>query len=1342
MSECAPEPIGSANRVSNLLARGEELLVQGQWHEVARYAEELVGIQPQVSRWLRVYLAMEQARIDEAVTLLSGAQVDPALGLRWSELQTRIALLHNPIRPEQLQSAIGDENLPFSLRARSALALGDRVKGLAFLEVALGEKPVQAETYWLAGLLAAEKQARNQAQAFWAQALAVRPVFAACLYDRGRYRLGWGDLAGEEDCLRALAIKPWAGTIAITLAKFYEGKKTFIKAVKVLDQTLMAREDQPEVVSALIDILRWQGEHKAALSVSDKAIAKYPENGGIWLAHGALLQQMGQRENAIYAYQRAKQSIPLAAAAANNIATMLLNEGDMDSAIVEWEEALRLDPGNHQIACNLGQALLQRGDFELAHEQFQRVLHRLPSHVDALRGMARCCQADENEKLALEFAERALALGPHDVRNYLTLATILSTSGKVDEGIRTLQSGLTKVEKPVVLHRAIITALVARHDFEPALATAQKALAQFPAEYEYYAMTGEVLLALNRFADCEKVLQQGKLVDLDQGGPALIRFYQSRNRYEEALREAEAVLAAHPEAVKNYGLLGEVLYRMGRYEEARTRLEQGRKVDPSRVSINRQLAGQCMARERYAEALVIAREFMQQAEKAPQFQLLIEVLLRSRDFPEAYRQAERFFAAVPGAVMAALSLSRCAEQIRNYERAVEVLAESLRSNPKNFLLHSAYIGLLCRLEKYDEALRHAYQLLSEKQEHVPQVVELAVKTLVEANELEEALTYLNRYIHQLKSPRRLWIFKYMILRRLERKREAEQHLLTTIKRFSGTEHSYKWVFAELVKIHRHNQAAELVGEWQRRYPVSWEAQLAELHLAEIKNDMGRIQELTEAMLAKWSTSPHIWSRLARAYSENWLLIKAIDYARKAYELRPDNLDYLSGLLLTLTKAGDFLEFDDLIGKMEKLLGDRRYRGYLNWFFVMNSHPEWSAEKIFFYQRSWGQYAVTPYLPPVKSCKNTPEPGRRLRIGYVSPDFRRHAVAYFSEPLLIEHERSEFELYAFVHFEPDQQDAITERYKTYFHHWIDISTLSNEEFLRKVREHQIDILVDLAGHTKGSRLIPMAQRPAPIQVSYALGAGQTTGLEQIDYFIVEKNHVPDWFAPYCTEKVVKQEWPGYPYMPDGGAGEVSEPPFLRNGFITFGSVSRPIRIGSKILRVWAKLLNSLPEARLQLDHLPYAEPEMQELIRTRFLDCGGNPEQLLFANTRPYWDFYKQVDIMLDTFPAGSGTTATDSLWMGVPVVTVASRPLMGLFATIQLKALGLEKECVAADEEGYLTVATRLATDRELLAQIRMGLRERFLRSSLMDYKGYGRDIARIYREMWVTWCREQQGEA
>jgi predicted O-linked N-acetylglucosamine transferase (SPINDLY family) len=299
-------------------------------------------------------------------------------------------------------------------------------------------------------------------------------------------------------------------------------------------------------------------------------------------------------------------------------------------------------------------------------------------------------------------------------------------------------------------------------------------------------------------------------------------------------------------------------------------------------------------------------------------------------------------------------------------------------------------------------------------------------------------------------------------------------------------------------------------------------------------------------------------------------------------------------------------------------------------------------------------------------------------------------------------------------------------------------MSNEELEKSIREHQIDILIDLAGHTANHSLGAFLRKPAPIQASYIFGAGQTTGLPEVDYLICDALTVPPEHETCVAEKVWRLPFAGLPYRPPHDYLEPVELPYVRNGFITFGVMSRPLRTNRRVFAVWADILRRLPAAKLRFDHVPYAEPDLQTRIKQNFYELGIDQGQLLFQNTRPHWLAYQGMDIQLDPFPAGSGTTITEGLWMERVAVALKSRPPMGRIAIAQLTALGLAEACCAENEQDYVEKAVALATDTHKLAQLSTGLRARMQASRLMDYKAYAVDVATCYRAMWIAHCEKK----
>ena len=1319
------------------------LLSHGHWRATEDLASRLEHSFPAVACALRTRLLIEKSQSELASKMLARCPgADPAKG-EWLELEIRLALLSSQQKGEPPRNYLGNPAISYSLQARVAGAFGKKEAMLPLVSLALQQTKPDAEALWLRGLLAADSNDRDLALDCWQKALLLRPRYAACLYDRGRFRLLWGDAAGgESDLIAALEVKPWAGRIAIDLAQRRIREKKYAAALKFLDLTLQANENQPEVIALSIDCLRFQGAPKLGEALAEKAKLRYPTEPNIWLAYGALLQDAGKKDQAINAYQIASNSPLHAAAVKNNLGRLLLDEGDLDGAIAEWED-LHQQAGNNlniSIATNLAHAYRQRGDIDEANALFDEILERHFDNADAARGKAACAMTLGNQKEALAFAEVAMKNAPHDVRSYLAVARAKLAVFRANEAIAILNSGLDKVENVFTLLRELWTILIQRHEYQKALDLMLKARRQFPKEVQYCLMAAESLNRLNRFDDCLEALREAKKIDRDVGGRALVAYLRSRSALPEALAEANLLLEANPSTVRMYGLVAEVLYKMERYEDAASVLRRGVALDPQRVAINKQLIGQLLAQERFDEALAAARSFLAAKCSSTQYLLCIEVLRRSRRYQEAYEMAEQFLQFAPHCNDAYLAVAGAAERLKLVDRGMEVLKAGLLRHPGNITMNRTTASFLSRNELFDRSVEFARHLLASDGHKSAALTVVGAMTLIEGGKLDEAGEVLENAKARFKDNKAIYGAVYTFYRRSGQDEKAHQLLHDVFKRFPQDNRTYQWVFDEYVKYKKIRNADLLVAAWESKMPGEWAPLFAKLVLAEKKQRIPELLGLAAEMLAKWPDEPEILSKLANAYSDTWRLPKAIELAEQASQLRPDNIDYLTQLIATLAKAGDFDRFEQLLFRLEKLLGDKKYLAYAGLFFLINCHPDFSLEKIYRYYELFGKRGITPSLPPQLDHSNAIERNRRLRIGYVSPDFRQHAVAYFTEPLLVEHDRQQFELYAFAVFEPGQQDETTERFKTYFHHWIDISALSADEIYSEVRKHKIDILVDLAGHTKGSRLLAMTRKPAPIQASSVIGSGQTSGVEQIDYLIADEFLIPKHVEKYCTEHVARVAWTGYPYAPPPNLPDVVPPPCIKNGHITFATFTRPIRLSRQLFAVWAKILLAMPDARLRLDHIPYSEPEIQRMLRDRFSACGGNPEQIVFASTRPHWNAFAEVDIVLDTFPTGSATTAVESLYMGVPVISLDSRPLMGRYTLAQIMALGLGDVCGASHEEGYISKALTLASDVPLLSQLRQSLRQRFAESPMMDYKGHGKAVALLYRQMWHDWCEQTKG--
>lgn len=405
----------------------------------------------------------------------------------------------------------------------------------------------------------------------------------------------------------------------------------------------------------------------------------------------------------------------------------------------------------------------------------------------------------------------------------------------------------------------------------------------------------------------------------------------------------------------------------------------------------------------------------------------------------------------------------------------------------------------------------------------------------------------------------------------------------------------------------------------------------------------------------------------------------------------------------------------------------------NLLFALNYSHERTAEEVFQAYQECDRQLFQPLRNKWRPHANPRHADRKLKIGYVSPDFRKHSGNNFVELVFAHHDRQAFELTAYA--ELLVEDEVTERFKTYFDHWTPTAGLTDAELAEQIRDDGIDILIDLAGHTQGNRLGAFARKPAPVSLTW-MGYGYTTGLSAIDYIVMDETMAPAGSDTLFSEKVWRLSTAGA-YRPIATMGEVSELPALSTDFITFGTLSRAIRINERTIRTWAAILRRLPHARLVVDSGSYQDAAMCEALVAEFEARGVDRNRLSIGFHSPPWDVLRQIDIGLDCFPHNSGTTLMESIYMGVPYVSLADRPSVGRLGGSILKSVGLA-HLICATEEEYVEKAIALASDLPALADIRRGLRQAAHDSVLMDEAGFTREFEMGLKKMYSQWCEEQ----
>ncbi len=408
----------------------------------------------------------------------------------------------------------------------------------------------------------------------------------------------------------------------------------------------------------------------------------------------------------------------------------------------------------------------------------------------------------------------------------------------------------------------------------------------------------------------------------------------------------------------------------------------------------------------------------------------------------------------------------------------------------------------------------------------------------------------------------------------------------------------------------------------------------------------------------------------------------------------------------------------------------------NRVFAMNYSGKVDGNALYEAHRAWAEHWADPESAKAAPFQNDRSPERRLRIGYLSPDFWTHSVAYFMEPLLENHDREQVEIVCYANAR--RADATTERLQGLADRWRDIRPLTDEQVAGMVRADGVDILVDLAGHTAGNRLFVFARKSAPIQVAY-LGYPATTGMRAMDYRLTDSYADPEGVADaWHSETLVRLPTGFHCFRPPDEAPAVGPLPAREAGRVTFGSFNNLGKVGGEVIALWSQVLRAVPDAHLIVKSQALADPGTCDDLAARFAAEGINAERLALHGRIQSQDehlaLYNRVDLALDSFPYNGVTTSCEALWMGVPVVSLAGGTHASRVGLSLLSHLGLA-ELTAKSADQFVERAVGLAGDFDRLEALRSTLRARMEAAPITDGSSLAGAIEAAYREMWKGWC-------
>lgn len=478
----------------------------------------------------------------------------------------------------------------------------------------------------------------------------------------------------------------------------------------------------------------------------------------------------------------------------------------------------------------------------------------------------------------------------------------------------------------------------------------------------------------------------------------------------------------------------------------------------------------------------------------------------------------------------------------------------------------------------------------------------------------------------------------------------------------------------------------------------------------------------------------VYNLLGLIYRSMHQTSMAIEKLTKAYQLNPEQTDVWNNLGLCLMKVGRGQESIDLLRKVISV-EPKHKDAYQNLLFYLNYLSTVERSEIFEESKKWAATQV-PTSMARQNHDNILDPNRKLRIGYISPDFKEHSVMFFFESLLLGHDRDNFEIYGYGNVQ--NIDCVTESAIEKFDFYHNIKGVDDDDVAELIESDKIDILVELAGNTIGNSLRVLARKPAPIQVSY-LGYPNTTGMPQIDYRFTDDLVDPPGQQVYYTEKLISLPNGFLCYNPGQVQPTVTAQPASINDFITFGCFNNVSKLNPELMKLWVEILNKVPNSKLVLKFGGANDTRSNNCYLDKFEELGlaNTRERVAISNYLPspkHLELYNSVDIALDTYPYNGTTTTCQALLMGVPVISLMGQPHASRVGFDLLSRLDLQFFAAQTSEE-YVNKAIALALKPEALVNIRATMRQRLAASPLCSYQLITKDIENAYRKMWQDYC-------
>jgi predicted O-linked N-acetylglucosamine transferase (SPINDLY family) len=956
-----------------------------------------------------------------------------------------------------------------------------------------------------------------------------------------------------------------------------------------------------------------------------------------------------------------------------------------NSAVQAGEQALE-----HARECH------RDGRLEEAAGLYQAILQVEPGHAEANHGLGVLAVAVEQFEAALPYFAAALDAEPQRASFWLSYIDALSKAGQPDAARDVLvlakRQGLAGEEVDALALRLAVGPPIVG---QPVIAHRPEAGGS-PKIAAVKASKHAVKSARNASHQARQPSQHE--IDL------LVKLY-GEGRQAEAMACAREMTSRFPAHWIGWKMLGVLLQQSGRDAEALVPMQTVVKLSPRDAEAHNNLG------------------------------IILKSLGRLEESAASYRRALKInssYAQAHGNLGATLhELGRLDEAEASYRQALKI-------DPNYAKVHRNLGAVLHDLKRLDEAescCRRALQLN-------PNVAEAHCNlgnTLRDMGRLGDSEASLRRALEISPDSVDAMIMLALTLKALDRLAEAESWVRRALE-----------IAPDSIDAHRHlGDVLYVIGrmdESQASYLRALELKPddfnANCNLGVVYWDSDRLLDaeasLRRALEANPKSAPAL-NILGVILMDAGRLVEAEASLRRALAIEPEAADMHDNLGTILNNLG---RMEEAVACYRRALAIKSEypHAHSNMLHCLTLIAEIDAHTLFAEHRQFGIRYETPLRSRWPDFSGTRDPGRTLRVGFVSGDLRNHAIAYYIEPILAKLAgHAQVSLHAYSN--SAVEDEVSRRLRQYFVQWRQVIKLSDDSLARQIMADGIDILIDLSGHTAKNRLLAFARKPAPVQVSW-MGFPGTTGLESIDYYLADRFFLPQGrFDDQFTEKIVRLP-ASAPFLPSSDAPPTNELPGLTSGYLTFGSFNRLNKLNPRLIALWSGLLRSMPESRVLLGGVD--DGEKSNALAAWFAREGIERGRVEFhgrCDMASYLKLHHKVDICLDTYPYGGGTTTLHALWMGVPTLSLAGGMPAGQSGASILGHAGLE-EFVARNPDEFVGKGISWQGRLAELADIRAGLRERLATSAIGQPALIAAGLERALRIMWQRWCAGQPPES